>query len=273
MGAAEAHAAGLVTSIVPAADVVDAALELGDRIAAMPPLAVRAAKRSVLAAAELPLSAGLRAEREAFFDLFATDDQREGMRAFQEKRPPTWTGEMTGAQASREDRRRWSVTRTRAERTWGATSSATSPTSHHRPSATPRRTSSRPSTRPRRSAATSRRRSRRVRPIDAPEHDWGLARARSCDPRSGRSGRPASRSRRSIATRSRSTRCRATPSRCSTWARPGIPVVYTLPAGGFDIVVNGDHLLSWGIEPSELQDAAMANLASVGCERPVDRRA
>jgi enoyl-CoA hydratase len=92
MPATEALAAGLVMSVVPAAETVDAALELADRIAAMPPLAIRAAKRSVLAAAELPLSAGLSAEREAFFDLFATDDQREGMRAFQEKRPPTWTG-------------------------------------------------------------------------------------------------------------------------------------------------------------------------------------
>jgi enoyl-CoA hydratase len=92
MAADEAHAAGLVTTVVPAAETVAAALDLADRIAAMPPLAVRAAKRSVLAAADLPLSAGLRAEREAFFDLFATDDQREGMRAFQEKRAPTWTG-------------------------------------------------------------------------------------------------------------------------------------------------------------------------------------
>lgn len=92
LDAADAHAAGLVTSVVPAADVVDAALTLADTIASMPPLAVRAAKRSVLAAAELPLSAGLRAEREAFFDLFGTEDQREGMRAFQDKRPPTWTG-------------------------------------------------------------------------------------------------------------------------------------------------------------------------------------
>jgi enoyl-CoA hydratase len=92
MPAAEAFAAGLVTTVVPAGDTVRAALDLADRIAAMPPLAVRAAKRSVLAAAELPLAAGLRAEREAFFDLFATDDQREGMRAFQEKRTPVWTG-------------------------------------------------------------------------------------------------------------------------------------------------------------------------------------
>ena len=42
----------------------------------------------------------------------------------------------------------------------------------------------------------------------------------------------------------------------------GLPVVYTMDAGGFDIVVNGDHLLSWGVEPSAIQDAAMRNLAS-----------
>ena len=42
----------------------------------------------------------------------------------------------------------------------------------------------------------------------------------------------------------------------------GLPVVYTISAGAFDIVVNGDHLLSWGIEPAELQDAAMRNLAA-----------
>ena len=41
-----------------------------------------------------------------------------------------------------------------------------------------------------------------------------------------------------------------------------MPVVYTINAGAFDIVVNGDHLLSWGIEPTELQDAAMRNLAT-----------
>jgi hypothetical protein len=48
----------------------------------------------------------------------------------------------------------------------------------------------------------------------------------------------------------------------------GLTVVYTIPAGGFDIVVNGDHLLSWGIEPVELQDAALANLAAWSATAP-----
>ena len=90
MPATEAKAAGLVTKVV-----------LPPRrwrrrwssptIAAMPPLAVRAAERSVLAAADLSLTEGLAAERAAS-SISATEDQREGMRAFMEKRPPTWTG-------------------------------------------------------------------------------------------------------------------------------------------------------------------------------------
>ena len=92
MDADEALRTGLVSRVVEAARTLDEALAIADRIAAMPPLAVRAAKRSVLAAAELPLTAGLRHERDAFFDLFATDDQREGMQAFTDKRPPVWTG-------------------------------------------------------------------------------------------------------------------------------------------------------------------------------------
>jgi hypothetical protein len=48
----------------------------------------------------------------------------------------------------------------------------------------------------------------------------------------------------------------------------GLPVVYIIPAGGFDIVVNGDHLLSWGVEPAELQDAAMGNLAAWSATAP-----
>jgi uncharacterized protein YtpQ (UPF0354 family) len=48
----------------------------------------------------------------------------------------------------------------------------------------------------------------------------------------------------------------------------GIPVVYTMAAGGFDILVNGDHLLSWGIEPAELQSAAVANLREWAATAP-----
>jgi enoyl-CoA hydratase len=58
----------------------------------MPPIAVRAAKAAVIAADEASLSAGLTREREVFFGLFDTDDQTEGMSAFTEKRPPTWSG-------------------------------------------------------------------------------------------------------------------------------------------------------------------------------------
>jgi enoyl-CoA hydratase len=92
MDADEALRAGLVSRVVEAGKLMDEVVAIADRIAAMPPLAVRAAKRSVLAAAELPLTAGLHHERDAFFDLFATDDQREGMQAFTDKRPPVWTG-------------------------------------------------------------------------------------------------------------------------------------------------------------------------------------
>lgn len=92
MTAGEAEAMGLVTRVVPAAATVDAAIELATRIATMPPLAVRAAKRAVRLASEAPLAAGLAAERDAFFALFDTDDQGEGMRAFTEKRAPVWTG-------------------------------------------------------------------------------------------------------------------------------------------------------------------------------------
>ena len=92
MTAAEALAAGLVTRLAPAADVLADALGLGAEIAAMPPVAVRAAKEAILRAAELPLSTGLEFERRNFFLLFDTDDMREGTAAFLEKRPPAWKG-------------------------------------------------------------------------------------------------------------------------------------------------------------------------------------
>ena len=92
LDAREAEARGLVTSIVPTDRVVAEALALAGRIAAMPPVAVRAAKAAVNAAFELSLEAGLEAERRAFYLLFDTEDAQEGMTAFIEKRRPTWKG-------------------------------------------------------------------------------------------------------------------------------------------------------------------------------------
>lgn len=90
--AVEAERLGLVTKVVPADAVVDDALALAASIAAMPPLAVRAAKAAVLATQELPLAGGLRHERDLFEALFLSEDQREGMAAFLEKRKAVWTG-------------------------------------------------------------------------------------------------------------------------------------------------------------------------------------
>jgi enoyl-CoA hydratase len=92
IGAREAEAMGLVTRVVAAEETLDSALELATRIAAQAPLAVRAAKEAIRQADELPLSAGLAFERRAFFLLFGTEDQTEGMAAFTEKRPARWSG-------------------------------------------------------------------------------------------------------------------------------------------------------------------------------------
>jgi enoyl-CoA hydratase len=92
MGAHEAEAHGLVTTVVPADETVPRALELAARIAAMPPLAVIAAKEAVNRAEELSLEAGLEFERRNFYLLFDTDDSAEGMAAFREKRAATWKG-------------------------------------------------------------------------------------------------------------------------------------------------------------------------------------
>jgi enoyl-CoA hydratase len=92
MGAREAEAHGLVSRVVPDEGTVDAALDLAARVAAMPPVAVAAAKQAVLRAHELSLSSGLDWERRNFFLLFASEDQTEGMAAFVEKRRPSWKG-------------------------------------------------------------------------------------------------------------------------------------------------------------------------------------
>ncbi len=92
MGAREAEARGLVSRVVAREETLSEALALAAEIAALPPLAVRAAKEAVNRAYELSLEAGLEFERRNFFLLFASEDQKEGMRAFLEKRAPEWKG-------------------------------------------------------------------------------------------------------------------------------------------------------------------------------------
>jgi hypothetical protein len=103
--------------------------------------------------------------------------------------------------------------------------------------------------------------------VDSPEHDWSLARDLVRP-----AFRPVGTQGLSMESVDRETlQAHASKSHAQPLldAGPaGLPVVYTIPAGGFDIVVNGDHLLSWGIEPVELQDAAMRNLAAWAATAP-----
>ncbi len=87
MDAAEAERSGLVSRIAPAADLVAEALKVAATIAGFSAPAVYAAKESVNRAYETTLAEGVRFERRIFHSLFATEDQKEGMRAFAEKRP------------------------------------------------------------------------------------------------------------------------------------------------------------------------------------------
>jgi enoyl-CoA hydratase len=92
MGAEEAERSGLVAKVVPAGDLLDVAMKTAEAIAAMPPLAAVACKEMVNAAFEIPLVQGIRFERRLFHGLFGTEDQKEGMAAFVEKRPGNWKG-------------------------------------------------------------------------------------------------------------------------------------------------------------------------------------
>jgi enoyl-CoA hydratase len=84
----EAERAGLVARIVPLADLLDEAIKTAGTIAAMSLPSVLAAKEAVNRAFETSLAEGVRFERRVFHSLFATRDQKEGMAAFIEKRPP-----------------------------------------------------------------------------------------------------------------------------------------------------------------------------------------
>jgi enoyl-CoA hydratase len=90
--ARRAYQLGLVNKVVPAELTIEVAKRLARQIAEKPPLAARVAKEAVNAALETPLQQGLAAERRSFYFLFATEDQKEGMRAFLEKRRGQFRG-------------------------------------------------------------------------------------------------------------------------------------------------------------------------------------
>ena len=90
MDAAEAESAGLVARVVPAASLMDEAMKVADTIANMSLPSVLAAKEAVNRAFESSLAEGVIFERRIFHSLFATEDQKEGMKAFVEKRKPAW---------------------------------------------------------------------------------------------------------------------------------------------------------------------------------------
>jgi enoyl-CoA hydratase len=92
MAAEEAERAGLVARVVPAADLLEEALKTAEAIAGMAPLAAIAAKEQVNAAFETGLAQGILFERRLFHGLFGTEDQKEGMAAFVDKRKAQWTG-------------------------------------------------------------------------------------------------------------------------------------------------------------------------------------
>jgi enoyl-CoA hydratase len=92
MSAQRAHQLGLVNRVVPAEVTIQVATEMAAKLAAKAPVALRLAKESVNQALETPLSEGLAAERKNFYFLFATEDQKEGMRAFLEKRRAQFRG-------------------------------------------------------------------------------------------------------------------------------------------------------------------------------------
>ncbi|MBK8270081.1 MAG: enoyl-CoA hydratase/isomerase family protein [Planctomycetes bacterium] len=91
-GAKEAASIGMVTRVVPDALVVEESMKIAKDIASKSPMAVRFAKEAVLKAFDGTLADGLDYERKMFYMLFGTEDQKEGMKAFIEKRKANYTG-------------------------------------------------------------------------------------------------------------------------------------------------------------------------------------
>lgn len=92
IGAEQARALGLVNEVTAMPDLLPRARAVAERIATRAPLAVAAVKRAIRAGEDLPLDRGVLFEQGEFAALFGTADQKEGMQAFLQKRPPSWEG-------------------------------------------------------------------------------------------------------------------------------------------------------------------------------------
>jgi len=92
MGAEEAERSGLVARVVPADRLLEEALAVAETIAGMAPLAAMAVKEMINGVDEMHLAQGIRFERRLFHGLFGTEDQKEGMAAFVDKRKAEWKG-------------------------------------------------------------------------------------------------------------------------------------------------------------------------------------
>jgi len=92
ISADEAYRVGLVNHVVPPESLMEEAKKIATDIASKPPISIRSAKEAILKAQDTTLEVGLEFERKAFYMLFATEDGKEGMKAFLEKRKPTFKG-------------------------------------------------------------------------------------------------------------------------------------------------------------------------------------
>ena len=92
ISAEEAYRIGLINRVVPPESLMEESKKLATEIASKPPISIRSAKEAILRAQDAALEVGLEFERKSFYMLFATEDAKEGMKAFLEKRTPNFKG-------------------------------------------------------------------------------------------------------------------------------------------------------------------------------------
>jgi Enoyl-CoA hydratase/carnithine racemase len=90
--APEAYQIGLVSQVTEDSETLATAIKMAEGLAKMPPIALEQIKEVALLAEDVPLNAGLMLERKSFQMLFSSEDQKEGMQAFIEKRKPNYQG-------------------------------------------------------------------------------------------------------------------------------------------------------------------------------------